>query len=66
MAERDIRTVTVIGSNTVARPDGRAAIVLETLQEGAIAFEVTLQTIPQLRQEIDAAERILRSPIGRA
>ena len=61
----DIPTVTVLQSHTVARPDGRAAIVLMTTS-GAIAFEVTLETIPILRREIDLAEKMLRQKSGHA
>ena len=32
-------TVTVTGSRTVGRPDGRVAIPLETSEIGAIAFD---------------------------
>lgn len=59
MAERDVPTVTVIGSNAVARADGRAAIVLETKERGPIAFEVNLQSIAVLRRDLSAAETIL-------
>lgn len=41
----------------------RAAIVLTTTS-GTIAFEVTLETIPILRREIDLAEKMLRQRPG--
>jgi hypothetical protein len=62
---RDIVTVSVLGSNAVARPDGRAAIVLK-LTNQSIAFEVNLQIIQILRKELDLCEQILRQPSGRA
>lgn len=64
MADRDIPTVTVVGSNAVARADGRAAIVLETKERGPIAFEVSLQSIAVLRPGLAAAETILLRQTG--
>jgi hypothetical protein len=56
-----VRTVTVIGSNTARHPDGVVAIVLDTAEEGPIAFQVTLESCAALRVEIAAAEASLRS-----
>jgi len=64
MAERDLPTVTVIGSRTVARADGRVAIMLDTQERGPIAFEVNLRGIEVLRKELNAAESILRQTNG--
>lgn len=57
MAERtrDVLTVIVTGSQAMVRPDGRAAIRLETLS-GPIAFEVDQRAIDGLRQAMAAAE----------
>ena len=60
MPAREIPTVTVVGSNTVARADGRTAIVLETMERGPIAFEVNLQNIELLRRQLTVAETVLR------
>jgi hypothetical protein len=51
-----VRTVTVIGSNTAIHPGGVVAIVLNTAEEGPIAFQVTLESCAALRREIAAAE----------
>jgi hypothetical protein len=61
----DILTVLVLGSHAVARPDGRAAIVLKTTSQ-SIALEVTLRTIQILRNELNICEQFLRQPSGRA
>jgi hypothetical protein len=45
-------TLTVVGSRTVGRADGRVAIVLETKEAGAIAFEVDARAIAALRGEL--------------
>jgi hypothetical protein len=66
MPEREIIIVTVIGSNVVARADGRVAMALQTKEQGAIAFEVTLETIPVIRRELALAEQMLRAPTGHA
>jgi hypothetical protein len=59
-----IRTVTVIGSNTAAQPSGVVAIVLDTAEQGPIAFKVTLDSCAALRREIATAEVFLRSNLG--
>jgi hypothetical protein len=66
MAEFDFPTVTIQGSQALDRADGRAAMVLLTKERGPIAFEVTLETIPLIRAELDKAEAILLRPVGRA
>jgi hypothetical protein len=60
MPDSLIHTVTVVGSKSVARADGRVAIVLDTKERGAIAFVVNLQNIEKLRRELAAAEIVLR------
>lgn len=56
---RGLRTLTVLGSSSVAHADGRASIVFETKEEGAIAFEVDRRAIAALRREIAAIETFL-------
>ena len=63
---RELRTVTVTGSQSVAGPDGHVAIVLYTKEVGPIAFEVDQKAIDALRRDIAAAEAILRQATGRA
>jgi hypothetical protein len=53
-------TVTVLASMTLGRPDGRAAIMLQTKEFGPIAFEVDQHAIDTLRKELAAAETHLR------
>ena len=60
MPDTVIDTVTVIGSGSFARADGRVAIVLDTKERGVIAFVVNLQNIEKLRRELMAAETDLR------
>jgi hypothetical protein len=63
---KDVLTVTVIGSQSLARPDGRAAIRLETREMGSIAFEVDQHAIDTLRRELVTAETFLRQSTGKA
>lgn len=63
---QNLVTLTVIGSGTVLRPDGRAAISLQTQERGTIAFEVTLQAIEALRKQLTTAETFLRQSVGKA
>jgi hypothetical protein len=64
--ERELWTFTVTGSQSLARADGRAAILLVTKERGPIAFEVSLETIPLLRKELDVLESALRRTAGNA
>lgn len=70
MKESDFDTVTVLRSKTLLRPDGRVAILLEGRRRAtepySVAFEVTLDTIGYLRQEIAKAEMYLRAMPGTA
>jgi hypothetical protein len=59
---RDFRTVQLLGSQALARPDGRAALRLDTDQLGSIAFEVDQQRIDTLRLDLTRAEQFLRQP----
>lgn len=63
---KDHLTVTVVGSQALARPDGRAAIRLVTKELGSIAFEANQHTIGILRRELATAEQFLRGPAGKA
>lgn len=63
---RVVKTVTVLGSQPMVRPDGRAAIRLETREFGPIAFEVDERAIEGLRQAISAVETHLRQRPGKA
>ncbi|MCP2218508.1 MULTISPECIES: hypothetical protein [Bradyrhizobium] len=62
MSERKISstTLTVTYSETLIRPDGRAAIMLETRERGPIAFEVDLEAIAALRRHLTVAEQHIR------
>ena len=62
----EYNSVTVLRSFAAARPDGRWAIVLETQELGAIAFEVNEQAIYTLRKSLDAIERLKRQIPGNA
>jgi hypothetical protein len=65
--KRDRRTVVVIESETLVRPDGRAGIRLlildqDTEEAESIVFEVNLQAISRFRQDLTVAEQhILQS-----
>lgn len=58
----DYRTVMLLGSQALGRPDGRAALMLYTEQLGAIAFELDQQRIDALRRDLAIAEQYLRPP----
>jgi hypothetical protein len=57
---KDPRMVTVLGSQALGRPDGRAAILLVTKELGPIAFEVNQQAIDVLSRDLIAATVLLR------
>jgi hypothetical protein len=63
---QDYNSVTVTNSFAVARPDGRYAMVLVTLEQGAIAFEMNATAIRFLRRELDAVEAMMKQPRGNA
>jgi hypothetical protein len=58
-------TVQVLGSQALARPDGRAALMLDTDRFAPIAFEVDQRAIDTLRQNLAAAEQFLRPPTAK-
>ncbi len=62
----DLMTVTVLGSESFIRPDGRAAIRFDTNELGPIAFEVDQQTIDTLRQKLANAETFLHQKYRRS
>ena len=64
MENSDATTITVLRSQAVARPDGRFAILLETKEAGAIAFEVDRKAIASLRREIGAIEAMMNQTPG--
>ena len=64
--DQEYKTVTVTKSFAAARPDGRYSMVLETLEQGAIAFELNSIAIRFLRRELDAIELMMKSKIGNA
>jgi hypothetical protein len=51
---------TVVGIQVVDVDDGGLAVVLTALRGAPIAFEMTLQTIPLIRSELDRIERLLQ------
>jgi hypothetical protein len=55
-----VQTVTVLGSQALAHPDGRCAILLETRELGPIAFEVNQGAIDSLRLNLTEAEQMFR------
>ena len=60
LQSRAVPAVTVPGSQPMVRPDGRAAVRLETRQLGSIAFEVGQLAIDALRHALAAVETHLR------
>jgi hypothetical protein len=56
----DLMTVTLRGTDAFIRPGGRAAIRLDTIELGPIAFELDHQTIELIRQTLTTAETFLR------
>jgi hypothetical protein len=59
-------TLTIKRSQVLERADGTIALMLEPHTYGPIAFVVTLETIPLLRQSLDFAEAKLLRSIGHA
>jgi hypothetical protein len=63
---KDVPSITLLGCQAATAIDGSVALVLHTAEEGAIAFEVTLQSLAALRQAIAVADEFLRRQPGRA
>ena len=61
----DHQTYTVTGSQALGRPDGRVAIRLLTKELGYMAFEVDQRAINALRNDLAAAEQLLRQSGGK-
>lgn len=59
-------TVTVRSSWSAMRPDGSTALVLDTLEQGPIAFAVDQRAIDALRRELTECEKNLQAPKGSA
>lgn len=53
------KTVTVTYSWPLARPDGSTALLLDTKEEGCIAFRVDKRTIDLIRRQLTDCEVIL-------
>ncbi len=60
-----LKTVTVLQSQALGRPDGRVSVGLWT-KELAIAFEVNQEAINALREHLVTAEKLLHQKVGRA
>lgn len=58
---RDRLTLTVSESETLARPDGRKAILLKTQELGPIAFEVPDEAIAILQRQLASLQAMQRS-----
>jgi hypothetical protein len=63
---KDMPSITLLGCQAATSIDGSVALVFHTAEGGAIAFEVTLETLSALRQAIAAADEFLRRQPGHA
>jgi hypothetical protein len=63
---QEMPTLTVMGFGTAMTPEGQVALVMSTVEEGPIAFEVTEEAIVSLRVALASAETLLRQKPGRA
>lgn len=63
MAETFRPTLTVKRSRSAIRADGRAGLMLETLEEGSFVLELNLHTVAALRLHLDEIESHLKSRI---
>lgn len=61
-----VKFVTVVRSESLLRPDRRAAIQLVTRELGPIAFEVDRRAIDALRRHLSTVEAFLRQEPGNA
>lgn len=70
MSGNDYLTISVQKSKVLMRPDGRAAILLTgaypTKEPCSVAFEVNLQNIQVLRDDLAKAEAFLSQKSGNA
>ena len=59
MQIRDIKTLTMLGCQTIGRSDGRAAILLNSKELGPVAFEVNEQAIDAIQKALAVAATLL-------
>lgn len=59
-------TVTIVGAQTLSRPDGTTALRVDTREFGAIAFRIDLKATAILRRQLATAEKFLHQPTGKA
>jgi hypothetical protein len=59
---QDRMTLTVSGSQSLARADGRKAILLMTQELGPIAFELPEGAIPLLQRQLADLQAVQQSP----
>lgn len=59
-------TLNVNGSKPIFRPDGTTALLLRTLEKGAIAFQLDLNAIGIIQRDLTVMEQFLRQPTGKA
>ena len=64
MPERSVDTVTVLGSQVMARADGRVSIRLDLRGRNPIALELNLHDLDVLRRNLVEVETILRRSTG--
>ena len=63
---KGLKTVTVLQSQALGRPDGRVSIGLWTKELGPIAFEVDQEAINALREHLVTAQKLLHQKVGTA
>jgi hypothetical protein len=62
----ELRTVRLLGSQTLARPEQPVALMLYTDLFGPIAFALNEQIVGTLRRDLAIAEQYLRQPVAKA
>ena len=62
----ELETITVLSSWAAATPDGRTALVLETVQSGTIAFEVDTKAVAAIRDSLASIEQLWAHKPGHA
>jgi hypothetical protein len=58
----DMPSVTLTGCQAATSADGSVGLVFHTVEGGAIAFGLTLETLDELRAAIRVAEDFLQRP----
>jgi hypothetical protein len=66
MAQTEVATVTVIGSDLATHADGTTSLILHTREAGTVAFVVDLLAIATIQQNLANAEQFLRRSPGNA